>query len=92
MLMRRQSMSVTRRTAVSSPDTFSLLVNYAPRTWYGQQLLTNPEGIGGTIGTALFVSIGRGVLNGGPGSLFIAFTLWYGPLNHHGLILPGLRS
>lgn len=34
------------------------------------------KGIGGTIGTALYVSIGRGVLNGGPGSLFIAFTIW----------------
>jgi hypothetical protein len=33
-------------------------------------------GIGGTIGTALFVSIGRGLLNGGPGSLFLAFTIW----------------
>lgn len=34
-------------------------------------------GIGGTIGTALYVNIGRGVLNGGPASLFIAFTIWY---------------
>lgn len=34
-------------------------------------------GIGGTIGTALFVSIGRGLMQGGPASLFIAFTLWY---------------
>ncbi|KAI9736211.1 MAG: hypothetical protein M1834_001096 [Cirrosporium novae-zelandiae] len=33
-------------------------------------------GIAGTIGTALFVNIGKGLLNGGPGSLFIAFTLW----------------
>ena len=33
-------------------------------------------GIGGTIGTALFVQIGQGLLNGGPGSLFIAFTFW----------------
>jgi amino acid transporter len=33
-------------------------------------------GIGGTIGTALYVQIGRGLMNGGPGSLFIAFTLW----------------
>ncbi|KAJ4294787.1 general amino acid permease agp2 [Collariella sp. IMI 366227] len=33
-------------------------------------------GIGGTIGTALYVQIGKGVLNGGPASLFIAFTLW----------------
>ncbi|KAI6080567.1 amino acid permease/ SLC12A domain-containing protein [Hypoxylon rubiginosum] len=33
-------------------------------------------GIGGTIGTALFVSIGKSLLDGGPGSLFIAFSLW----------------
>ncbi|TVY22917.1 General amino acid permease [Lachnellula hyalina] len=33
-------------------------------------------GIGGTIGTALYVSIGHGLLNGGPGSLFMAFTIW----------------
>ncbi|KAL2136754.1 hypothetical protein VTI74DRAFT_1795 [Chaetomium olivicolor] len=33
-------------------------------------------GIGGTIGTALYVQIGKGILNGGPASLFIAFTLW----------------
>jgi amino acid permease len=37
--------------------------------------LTIPS-IGGTIGTALYVQIGRGLLNGGPASLFIAFTLW----------------
>ncbi|CAJ2510425.1 Uu.00g051280.m01.CDS01 [Anthostomella pinea] len=33
-------------------------------------------GIGGTIGTALYVQIGKGLLNGGPASLSIAFTLW----------------
>ena len=33
-------------------------------------------GIGGTIGTALFVQIGHGLSQGGPGSLFIAFTIW----------------
>jgi amino acid transporter len=33
-------------------------------------------GIGGTIGTALYVQIGRGLINGGPGSLFMAFTIW----------------
>ncbi|KJZ76426.1 hypothetical protein HIM_04155 [Hirsutella minnesotensis 3608] len=33
-------------------------------------------GIGGTIGTALYVQIGKGVLKGGPGSLFIAFAFW----------------
>lgn len=32
--------------------------------------------IGGAIGTALFVSIGNGLAAGGPGSLFITFTLW----------------
>jgi amino acid transporter len=34
-------------------------------------------GIGGTIGTALYVQIGHGLINGGPASLFIAFTIWY---------------
>jgi amino acid permease len=34
-------------------------------------------GIGGTIGTALYVQIGRGLLQGGPASLFMAFTIWY---------------
>ncbi|KAF7323155.1 General amino acid permease [Mycena chlorophos] len=33
-------------------------------------------GIGGTIGTALFVQIGSALTEGGPASLFIAFTLW----------------
>ncbi|OTB18668.1 hypothetical protein K445DRAFT_314537 [Daldinia sp. EC12] len=33
-------------------------------------------GIGGTIGTALYVQIGEALLQGGPGSLFIAFSLW----------------
>ncbi|RYP51165.1 hypothetical protein DL768_003433 [Monosporascus sp. mg162] len=33
-------------------------------------------GIGGTIGTALYVQIGRGLMQGGPASLFIAFSFW----------------
>lgn len=33
-------------------------------------------GIGGTIGTALYVQIGKGLLQGGPASLFLAFSLW----------------
>lgn len=33
-------------------------------------------GIGGTIGTAFYVQIGKGLLNGGPASLFLAFTIW----------------
>lgn len=32
--------------------------------------------IGGSIGTALFVSIGGGLARGGPGSLFVAYTLY----------------
>lgn len=32
--------------------------------------------IGGSIGTALFVSIGSGLYRGGPGSLFIAYLLY----------------
>lgn len=32
--------------------------------------------IGGSIGTALFVSIGSGLVAGGPGSLFIAFVIY----------------
>lgn len=32
--------------------------------------------IGGSIGTALFVTIGQGLYHGGPGSLFIAYTLY----------------
>lgn len=32
--------------------------------------------IGGSIGTALFVSIGGGLVQGGPGSLLIAFTMY----------------
>ena len=31
--------------------------------------------IGGSIGTALFLSIGTGLYHGGPGSLFLAFTI-----------------
>ncbi|KAK3674970.1 hypothetical protein LTR78_005314 [Recurvomyces mirabilis] len=31
--------------------------------------------IGGSIGTALFISIGTGLASGGPGSLFIAYTI-----------------
>lgn len=32
--------------------------------------------IGGSIGTALFVSIGYGLIAGGPGSLFLAFFIY----------------
>ena len=32
--------------------------------------------IGGSIGTATFVSISTGLANGGPGSLFLAYTIY----------------
>ncbi|CCH43437.1 High-affinity glutamine permease [Wickerhamomyces ciferrii] len=32
--------------------------------------------IGGSVGTALFVTISGGLLNGGPANLFMAFTIW----------------
>ncbi|CCH41992.1 High-affinity glutamine permease [Wickerhamomyces ciferrii] len=32
--------------------------------------------IGGSVGTALFVTISGGLLNGGPANLFIAYTIW----------------
>lgn len=32
--------------------------------------------VGGSIGTALFVSIGSGLMDGGPGSLLIAYALY----------------
>lgn len=32
--------------------------------------------IGGSIGTALFVSIGGGLASGGPGNLFLAYTIY----------------
>lgn len=34
-------------------------------------------GIGGTIGTALYVQIGSGLRESGPGSLFLGFSIWY---------------
>ncbi|ODQ68160.1 hypothetical protein NADFUDRAFT_19230 [Nadsonia fulvescens var. elongata DSM 6958] len=37
-------------------------------------------GIGGTIGTVLFVQLGTALSKGGPGSLFIAFALWCVPV------------
>lgn len=37
-------------------------------------------GIGGTIGTVLFVQLGVALTKGGPGSLFIAFVIWCLPV------------
>ncbi|VVT51259.1 uncharacterized protein SAPINGB_P003037 [Magnusiomyces paraingens] len=37
-------------------------------------------GIGGTIGTGLFIQIGNGLVKGGPGSLLLAFIAWCIPI------------
>lgn len=37
-------------------------------------------GLGGAIGTALFVQMGAAMTKGGPGSLFIAFVIWCFPV------------
>lgn len=37
-------------------------------------------GIGGTIGTALFVQIGQALIKGGPASLFMGFLFWCIPI------------
>jgi amino acid transporter len=54
-------------------------------------------GIGGTIGTALYVTIGKGLVNGGPASLLLAFTIWYALskvslLPHHSQVHHDLRD
>ena len=33
--------------------------------------------ISGTIGTGLYIAMGSGLLNGGPGSLLLGFSIWY---------------
>jgi amino acid transporter len=57
-------------------DSTSIKVNYDSTHRQLRPRHIQLIGIGGTIGTALYVSIGRGLLNGGPGSLFLAFTIW----------------
>ncbi|KAL2148148.1 hypothetical protein VTH82DRAFT_8737, partial [Thermothelomyces myriococcoides] len=61
----------------SSPDSASVLSapsDHTHRTLKSRHIQL--IGIGGTIGTALYVQIGRALMNGGPGSLFLAFTIW----------------
>ncbi|KAK3293957.1 amino acid permease/ SLC12A domain-containing protein [Chaetomium fimeti] len=64
-------------TGIGSPEdvsVHSIAGDHTHRTLKSRHIQL--IGIGGTIGTALYVQIGRGLMNGGPGSLFIAFTLW----------------
>lgn len=61
----------------SGSDTGSIKITYDSTHRQLRPRHIQLIGIGGTIGTALYVQIGRGLLNGGPGSLFLAFTIWY---------------
>ncbi|KAH7163533.1 amino acid permease/ SLC12A domain-containing protein [Dactylonectria estremocensis] len=56
-------------------------LGYTPDNADGlHRLLNNRQiqliAVGGSIGTALFVSIGGGLAKGGPGSLFLAYTIY----------------
>ncbi|KAJ7343274.1 general amino acid permease AGP2 [Mycena albidolilacea] len=57
-----------------SSDPTSARVDQTHRKLKGRHIQL--IGIGGTIGTALFVQIGSALTKGGPGSLFLAFTIW----------------
>lgn len=65
-------------------DAKSLSISDSGDTEGLQRRLNNRQvqllAIGGSIGTALFVTIGNGLAAGGPASLFIAFTLYSGLL------------
>lgn len=61
----------------SGSDTGSIKVSYDETHRQLRPRHIQLIGIGGTIGTALYVQIGRGLMNGGPASLFIAFSIWY---------------
>lgn len=60
--------------SAESVDTISLAKDGTHRRLKSRHIQL--IGIGGTIGTALYVSIGNGLLNGGPASLFMAFSIW----------------
>ncbi|KAI9741592.1 MAG: hypothetical protein M1818_004399 [Claussenomyces sp. TS43310] len=60
----------------SAEDEASLRISYDSTHRQLRPRHISLIGIGGTIGTALYVSIGHGLINGGPGSLFLAFTIW----------------
>lgn len=61
----------------SGSDTGSIKVSYDETHRQLRPRHIQLIGIGGTIGTALYVQIGRGLMNGGPANLFIAFSIWY---------------
>ncbi|KAF8731128.1 hypothetical protein AX14_005105, partial [Amanita brunnescens Koide BX004] len=67
------NVSVDKTAVLDSPDSDSIL-DKTHRKLKNRHILM--IGIGGTIGTVLFVQIGSALVKGGPGSLFIAFALW----------------
>lgn len=58
------------------PTSYHLYLGTIPHKKLTIYAIVQLIGIGGTIGTALYVQIGRGLLNGGPASLFLAFSIW----------------
>jgi hypothetical protein len=77
-----EGFSVPRRRAWRDSDGISIEVgSIQPAT---DRTLRRPKprhiqliGIGGTVGTTPCVQTGRGLMRGGLGSLFLAFTIWY---------------
>lgn len=77
-----------KSSAVQLPEYDDLDIiqsNATPPPSYESRRLLKPRhiqliGIGGTIGTVLFVQLGTALQKGGPGSLFIAFVLWSIPI------------
>jgi amino acid permease len=67
------------KAGVSSPDSDSLSVKISSDSTHGQaqprhiQLMV----IGRIVGTALYLQIGHGLLNGDQVSLFLCYTIWY---------------
>lgn len=58
----------------STEDALPLFTSHLHRRLSSRQI--QMMAIGGSIGTALFVSIGSGLLTSGPGSLLIAFAMY----------------
>lgn len=70
----KESYGIAEQQTTDDGSSIKLGVDYTHRKLKPRHIQL--IGIGGTIGTALYVNIGRGVLNGGPASLFLAFTIW----------------
>lgn len=80
----KHSYDVEKRPA--SEDAFGEIRSVTPPPPYRETVRTLKErhiqliGMGGTIGTALFVQIGQPLTKGGPASLLMAFIIWCVPI------------